>query len=69
MLAELAVPVRAVTGLVTASPLASREAAEATGLPVLSPAELAQGAAVELLRHLPGEDHDRTLVDSAGHPA
>jgi len=66
VLAELAVPVRAVTGLITASPLASREAATVTGLPVLSPAELAQGAAVDLLRYAPDEDHDPTLVDSAG---
>jgi hypothetical protein len=69
VLAELAVPVRAVTGLVTASPLASREAAEATGRPVLSPAELAQGAAVDLLRHVPDQDPDPTLVGSAGNPA
>jgi hypothetical protein len=49
ILAELNVPVRAVSGLVTASPLASREAAAATRLPVLSPAQLADGAAVDLL--------------------
>jgi len=49
VLGELGVSVRVVSGLVTASPLASREAAEATGLPVLSPADLARGAAVGLL--------------------
>jgi hypothetical protein len=49
VLAALNVPVRVVSGLVTASPLATREAAVATGLPVLSPLELAQGAAVALL--------------------
>lgn len=49
ILADLGVPVRAVSGLVTASPLATREVAAATGLQVLSPAELANGAAVELL--------------------
>ena len=38
-----------VSGLVTASPLASREAAAATGLKVLSPAELIAGGALELL--------------------
>jgi hypothetical protein len=43
------VPVRALSGLVTASPLACREAAAATGIEVLSPAELANGAAVDLL--------------------
>ena len=48
-LGQLGVPVRAITGLVTASPLASREAAIATGLPVLGPAELANGAAIDLL--------------------
>jgi hypothetical protein len=49
ILAGIGVPVRAVSGLVTASPLAAREAASATGLPVLHPQELANGAAVELL--------------------
>jgi len=42
-------PLRAISGLITASPLAAREAAAVTGLPVLSPAALAEGAAVELL--------------------
>jgi hypothetical protein len=46
---DLGVPVRAVSGLLTASPLASREAAEATGLDVLSPAELIAGGALDLL--------------------
>jgi hypothetical protein len=45
----LGVPVRVVSGLVTASPLASREAAAATGLAVLSPAELIAGGALDLL--------------------
>jgi len=49
VLEALGVPVRVVSGLITASPLASREASAATGLPVLSPAELARGAAVGLL--------------------
>ncbi|MEU1601192.1 DUF1611 domain-containing protein [Streptomyces sp. NPDC005708] len=49
ILAALDVPIRAVSGRVTASPLASREAAAATGIPVLSPAQLAGGAAVDLL--------------------
>jgi hypothetical protein len=43
------VPVRAISGLITASPLASREAGAATGLDVVSPSALANGAAVELL--------------------
>ena len=43
------VPVRVVSGLVTASPLAAREAAAATGLAVLSPAELIAGGALDLL--------------------
>jgi len=34
-LADLGLPVAGVTGVVTASPLATREAATATGLPVL----------------------------------
>ena len=45
----LGVPVRVVSGLVTASPLASREAAAATGVAVLSPAELIAGEALDLL--------------------
>ena len=45
----LGVPVRVVSGLVTASPLAAREAATATGLAVLSPAELIAGGALDLL--------------------
>lgn len=49
VLVELGVSVRAISGLVTASPLASRETAAATGLPVLSSAELTDGAAVDLL--------------------
>jgi hypothetical protein len=48
-LAKLQVTVGAISGLVTASPLASRETAAATGLPVLTPGELAGGAAVDLL--------------------
>jgi hypothetical protein len=50
LLADLGVTVSAISGVVTASPLAAREACAATGLPVLSPAELADGAAVDLLR-------------------
>jgi hypothetical protein len=49
IMAELGAPVRAVSGLVSASPLASREAAAATGLPVLSPAGLIAGGALDLL--------------------
>jgi hypothetical protein len=49
ILSDLGVPVRAVSGLITASPLAAREAAAATGLQVLSPAELSAGAALDLL--------------------
>lgn len=49
ILRELDAPVRAVSGLVTASPLASREVASATGITVLTPAELADGGAMDLL--------------------
>jgi hypothetical protein len=49
LLREIGVPVRAVSGLVTRSPLATREATAATGLPVLAPAVLAAGAAVRLV--------------------
>lgn len=55
LLGDLGVPVRAISGRVTASPLASREVAEATGLPVFSPADLSGGAAVELLTPWRGE--------------
>jgi hypothetical protein len=47
ILREHRLPVRAVTGLVTRSPLASREIQ--TGVPVLSPADLVAGGALELL--------------------
>jgi hypothetical protein len=42
-----------VSGLVTRSPLATREATAATGLPVLAPAVLADGAAVHLVAREP----------------
>jgi hypothetical protein len=58
LLAELGVAVGAVSGLVSASPLASREVAEETGLAVLTPDELAAGAALDLLAH-------RATADSA----
>ncbi|WP_255918414.1 DUF1611 domain-containing protein [Streptomyces humicola] len=45
----LGVDVRAISGLVTASPLASEEAHAATGLDVVSPAQLVDGGAVDLL--------------------
>ncbi|MFE2037170.1 DUF1611 domain-containing protein [Streptomyces scopuliridis] len=61
ILRGLGVPVRMVSGLVTASPLASQEAHAATGLPVLSPPQLANGAAVDLVR-APG----RQTVATAG---
>ncbi|HEY1966673.1 MAG TPA: DUF1611 domain-containing protein [Pseudonocardia sp.] len=53
LLAELGVTVRAISGLVTASPLATREAEAATGLPVLSPSKLINGAAENLVREAP----------------
>lgn len=53
LLREIGVPVRAVSGLVTRSPLATREATAVTGLPVLSPAMLAGGAAVHLVASEP----------------
>lgn len=49
ILHDLGVPVKAVSGLLTASPLASREAAGATGFDVVSPAEFITGAALDLL--------------------
>jgi hypothetical protein len=49
IMAGLGAPVQAVSGLLTASPLASREAAAATGLPVWSPQELISGRALDLL--------------------
>jgi hypothetical protein len=64
LLGELGVTPRAVTGLVTASPLATREAAAAVGVPVLSPDELAAGAALDLLADVP-----ESAVDLVGSPA
>lgn len=52
MLRQWGLPLRALSGLVSASPLAAREAAETTGLPVLTPTELAAGAAMDLLSNL-----------------
>ncbi len=49
ILRGLALPVRAVSGLLTRSPLAAREAATAIGLPMLTPSELAGEAALGLL--------------------
>jgi len=46
-LRDLGLPVRGVTGLVSASPLAAQEAASATGLPVLDLAALRDPATVE----------------------
>jgi hypothetical protein len=49
ILRGLDLPVRAISGVVSRSPLASREAQAATGLPVLTVAELAAGGALSLL--------------------
>ena len=49
ILRGLELPVQAVSGLVSRSPLASREATETTGLPVFSPEALAGAAALDLL--------------------
>lgn len=49
ILRGLDLPVRAISGIVSRSPLAAREAQVATGLPVLTVAELAAGAALSLL--------------------
>jgi hypothetical protein len=49
ILRALSLPVRAITGQVSRSPLAGREATAATGLPVLTVAELAASGALSLL--------------------
>jgi hypothetical protein len=49
LLNSCGVKIRAVSGLLTASPLAAREAEAATGLPVVTPEELSIGAALEFL--------------------
>ncbi|HZS21351.1 MAG TPA: DUF1611 domain-containing protein [Pseudonocardiaceae bacterium] len=51
LLGRLDVEVRVISGLVTASPLGSRETQAATGLPVRSPGELAERAVFDLLGH------------------
>ena len=43
-------PLRAISGILTKSPLIVREAEEATGVPCLTPDQIADGAAHELLR-------------------
>jgi len=47
---QLGLPLRALGGLVTRSPLATREAAAASGLPCLSIERLLDGAALDLVR-------------------
>jgi hypothetical protein len=49
-LREHGLPPRAVSGLVTRSPLGMREAEAVTGVPCLSPDQIAGGAALQLLR-------------------
>ena len=49
ILNDLDLPVRCLSGLVSRSPLAAREALRATGLPVRTIAELAAGDALDLL--------------------
>jgi hypothetical protein len=50
VLMDAGVQPAALSGLLSASPLAAREAEQATGLPVLTPQDLAAGAALDLLR-------------------
>ncbi len=49
LLERLGVRVHIISGVVTASPLASRETAAATGLPVRTPGELADRGVIDLL--------------------
>lgn len=65
VLGGLGVRVRALSGLLSASPLASREATAATGLGVWTPGELADGGAVELL----AAPSEQLLVAPAEQPA
>ena len=51
ILASAGIEPAAVSGVVSGSPLAAREAEAATGLPVLSPWELAAGGAMDVLHH------------------
>jgi hypothetical protein len=63
VLRGLGVSVRAISGLVTASPLAVREVEEVTGLTVLNPYELAGGAALSLLGLQAPADADELVAD------
>jgi hypothetical protein len=63
VLHKLGVTCRSISGLVTASPLASREVSAATGLPVLTPGDLAGGAAVDLLARIP--DRPAEFIDGS----
>ncbi|MCW2675202.1 MAG: hypothetical protein JWR70_242 [Modestobacter sp.] len=49
VLASAGIAAAGLSGLVSRSPLAAREAEAATGLPVLSPEQLAEGAVLDLL--------------------
>lgn len=51
LLKEAELPLLAISGRITMSPLASQEAAAVTGVPVLDVAELAAGALVPLMTH------------------
>src|SRR5437588_2111454 len=53
MLEPMGLPLRLVSGLLTRAPLAAREAREVLGVPVVSPDELAAGAALDLLAAVP----------------
>jgi len=70
VLDELGVKVAVVSGLVTASPCL-REAASATGLPVITPGEFAGGAALDLLPQVgvPTGARPNELVELGGPSA
>jgi hypothetical protein len=63
VLSEVGVTIRTISGLVTASPLATRETAAATGLQVLTPSELVGGASVGLLGQIPDQPADMLTED------
>ena len=72
VLASAGVRVSALSGLVSASPLAAREAADATGLHVLTPDELAAAPPLTCCRHRSGPDAGRRIRDpqrAAARPA
>lgn len=62
-LRSLGLPLRAVSGQASKSPLLLKETEEATGMPCLSLAQMMEGAALDCLRHHGPGTRDQTAAD------